>query len=360
MAHQQVPVLKKEYLDMIPEFSGEPEKLSRFIAITEKIINRFLNMAEPDDFQNEFLFFSILAKIKGPAAQLLESNRTTTWLELKNALINGYSDKRDCFTLTKEISDLKQNHNETPFEYFDKLNKLIATQVAFFQNHYESAEEAAHLINFSRQYALRIFLKGLKDPIGSLLITKNPKDLSEALSMLTNDFQFDRTNNMFKHQQNQPNRQNNNHKFNTRPQTYNNYRYPTDNIPRHNPFQNYHQRQLVPARPTSNAPQHFNYPNNNVRPRFPTQTPMSVSTRNSTPRPQHRQHYNVPYSRNFNTIPELHNIEENPSNSSPTVHFPDEHIEDFPDSPTARAEQTVKDPNDPSFLDPSPFSPSTT
>lgn len=37
-----VPVLKKEYLDMIPEFHGKTELLSRFISISEKNCKKVL------------------------------------------------------------------------------------------------------------------------------------------------------------------------------------------------------------------------------------------------------------------------------------------------------------------------------
>lgn len=53
-----VPILKKkEYGDMIPEFHGEPELLFRFLEIGEKLVTKFLNVADPNDFQNEYLQF---------------------------------------------------------------------------------------------------------------------------------------------------------------------------------------------------------------------------------------------------------------------------------------------------------------
>lgn len=44
---------------------------------------------------------------------------------------------------------------------------------------------------------MRTFLKGLKEPLGSLMRTKDPKSLNDALNVLTNDFQIDASSNPY-------------------------------------------------------------------------------------------------------------------------------------------------------------------
>ncbi|KAL1490083.1 hypothetical protein ABEB36_012827 [Hypothenemus hampei] len=63
-----LPQLKQEYLNMIPDFFGEPNLLPRFIEISENLVKKFYNRQDVTDFQNEYLMSSILAKIKGDAA----------------------------------------------------------------------------------------------------------------------------------------------------------------------------------------------------------------------------------------------------------------------------------------------------
>ena len=63
-----LPVLKQEYLNMIPDFYGETSLLPRFLEISEKLVKKFYNTKDVSDFQNEYLMSSILAKIKGEAA----------------------------------------------------------------------------------------------------------------------------------------------------------------------------------------------------------------------------------------------------------------------------------------------------
>jgi len=190
MALPVVPQLKQEYLNMIPEFHGETTLLSRFLEISEKLVSKFYNANDVTDFQNEYLMSSILAKIKGDAAVSISSCLINNWNDLKTALLNAYSDKRDIYTLTIEMSECKQR-NESPFDFFNKIQHLLYLQVLYILTHSPNVVKRETLIRFNRNLALRAFLKGLKEPLGSLMRTKNPEDLTSALSMLTNDFQFE-------------------------------------------------------------------------------------------------------------------------------------------------------------------------
>ncbi|XP_072395211.1 uncharacterized protein [Diabrotica undecimpunctata] len=107
-----IPQLKKEYLDMIPDFHGENTLLPGFVEICEKLINK-----------SKYLISSILAKVKGEAAINISTCVVRTCQDLKDALLNTYADKRDIYTLSIEMSELKQN-NETPFEFFNKVHLL--------------------------------------------------------------------------------------------------------------------------------------------------------------------------------------------------------------------------------------------
>lgn len=127
-----VPILKKEYVEMIPEFHGEPELLSRFLEIREKLVTKFLNITDPNDFQNECLQSSILAKIKGPAATIVHNSRFSTFNDLKTILINAYSDKRDELTLTAKLVDLKQVGGHT-HRFLSKDTKDFKPTIKLFQ-----------------------------------------------------------------------------------------------------------------------------------------------------------------------------------------------------------------------------------
>lgn len=271
------PVLKKEYLDMIPEFSGEPTMLNRFISICDKIVTKFYVSANPDDFQNEYLLSTILTKLKGAALELVVSSNSYSWLDVRKTLLSCYLDKRDCYTLNLEMSELKQQAGETPFAFYEKIQKLLNLQIAYFVNKEPGAQGV--MCSYVQNLALRVLLRGLHEPLGSLMRTKNPTSLGEALNMLTNDFQF-KNNKMMTYSNKQnvvPKGQNN---FVKRPfnATFNQNPRPMYQQP--NPY-------YKPSPTTFGQLQRGQFNNNNnsrpqVNQKQPYQpTPMSTSTRQS-------------------------------------------------------------------------------
>lgn len=100
-------------------------------------------------------------------------------------------DKRDEFTLTAELVNLKQSA-DAPIEFYQKIQKILNLLLSYFRNHKNQVEYGI-LSEHARGLALRTLLKGLPEPIGSILKAKNPMDLNTALSMLTNDFQYNLT-----------------------------------------------------------------------------------------------------------------------------------------------------------------------
>lgn len=184
------PVLKPEYIKMIPEFSGDIELLPRFISICEKLVVKFYNNTDPTDFQNDYLMDSILSKVKGDAQKNISSCVLNSWNDLKQALVSTYADKRDVHTLVIEMCSMKQT-NDSVFDFYNKIQKMVNLQTSFITTHNVAGNE--HLKKFVSDLGLRTLLRGLKDPLGSLMRTKNPRDLNEALNILINDFQIETT-----------------------------------------------------------------------------------------------------------------------------------------------------------------------
>lgn len=277
MAH----ILKKEHVNLIPEFNGEPELLARFLEITTKLINRFADRANPDNFQNEYLISSILAKIKGPAATIVHNSTFTTFEDLKSVLTNAYADKRDSYTLNTELTALKQN-NDTPIDFYNKIQKILNLMLCYFKNKHTVAE-ATILSNYARGLALRTLLKGLNEPLSSILKAKNPTDLNSALNMITNDFQYNYAHNTFlKKTFHKPNYHSS--KTPPRPQYQNrNFMQNTNKKPT---FQ--YQQRPQQFLQQQQRPQQFLH---QQQQQLPAPTPMSISTQN-TMQPTMRQKFN--------------------------------------------------------------------
>lgn len=193
-----LPELKKAYLDMVPEFHGEQELLTNFLEVCDELVLQFYDRTNPANFQNKFLMRSILAKIKGRAAELIISANCSNWESVKNALTSGYSDKRDLYTLTIEISELKQG-GDTPFAYLEKTRKFLNLAIMYLKNN--AVPNIEQQAQFFKGLALRVFLRGLKEPLGGLLQARRPGDLDAAHNLLTNDFQFCTTKSFLKAEQ---------------------------------------------------------------------------------------------------------------------------------------------------------------
>ena len=84
---------KDKFLAMVPEFTGQPETLSRFLKVSDQLINKFFNRDDPDHFDNTYLIHSIVSKIKGDASAKLANHPLENWEEVKKALKNLYQTK---------------------------------------------------------------------------------------------------------------------------------------------------------------------------------------------------------------------------------------------------------------------------
>lgn len=284
MALHQIPELRREHLEMVPEFRGEPELLPKFIRICEKLVTRFYN-PNADDFQNEQLMHSILSKIKGQAEIDISSSAPSSWAELKNALLISYLDKRDLWTLNTEIVQAVQKPHESPFEFHNKIQRLLNLQISFLQTNVANDNPDGNnaLTRFFQMAAVRAFISGCKEPVRAFLKYRKPESLGDALNMLTNDYQYEHT-----------------QKINATPRIE--HRPPVRPIPmtvRSNHF---------PQRPNTQRPFQPNFLNNNhninnrpstshqpfrppgFRPNIPRQTPMSIVHSTQKPNQFRQQH----------------------------------------------------------------------
>lgn len=175
----------KEYLEMVPIFKGEPELLVLFITESEKIINYFYDANTPNSPRNDFITSRIRAKVQGEAALYIANQQITSWVDLRKSLITAYADKRDDATLAIEMVKLEQG-NDSPFDFYKKIQKTLNAQMCYSKLTYG---ENAGLIDHFKRVALKTLLNGLKDPLGSLMRTKDPQDLETALNLLTNTYQ---------------------------------------------------------------------------------------------------------------------------------------------------------------------------
>lgn len=181
------PEYKKEYGNIIPQFNGEPLILAKYIKQCDKIYSKFYDNVNPNNFQNDVVLGAFTAKLGPGIADKIYLQSIDTYLDLRKALVQTFSDKRDTYTLTIELSKLRQQGQEDCFNFYDRVSNLLNAQVAYLQMKVPG-DGGQYLIQYMKGMALRVFVHGIMEPYSSLLRTKAPANLGSALSMLTNDF----------------------------------------------------------------------------------------------------------------------------------------------------------------------------
>ena len=72
-------------------------------------------------------------------------------------------------------------------EFYNKVQEILNLMIAHINLNFDETEIPI-LIKTSQDLALRVFIKKLNSPLGDYISTRKPESLSEALNLLTNDF----------------------------------------------------------------------------------------------------------------------------------------------------------------------------
>lgn len=177
-------------LRLVPEFDGNPNVLTRFIALCEQIVIQYgQNQSELNQVA---LLNGILNKITGPAARLINTNGIPNdWGGIRNALINNFADHRDEAALYNDLALLKQG-SDSPQEYYERCQNLFSTVMTYVSLHdtEQSVINAKRILY--RKVTLQSYLRGLKDPLGSRIRCMRPETIEKAL-----EFVHEETNTMY-------------------------------------------------------------------------------------------------------------------------------------------------------------------
>lgn len=168
----------------LPTFSGNPRLLYDFINNVEEI----LEIIAPTNNTPLFKLWlrAIRNKITDDANEVLDTYGTPLdWNLIKNNLISHYSDKRNETSLIKDLHSLKQYDTiELFYSKVLELLSLLQNQINIHEHNLQIRESKSLLF---REMCLNVFLSGLKEPIGSVVRARAPKDIKEALEYCINE-----------------------------------------------------------------------------------------------------------------------------------------------------------------------------
>lgn len=249
---------KPEYLNCVPTFDGNPNDLNRYITICQSLIDNFYDQTNPTNFQNTYLINSLISKLTGNAKLVINIQNVNRWEDLKNVLQRNFADQRDETCLNRDLVLMKQLPQEKPFEFYDRILHILNLLCSYVDSHENLVQSRTLKRNLYNDLALKTFLSGLREPLGTTIRCMRPINLAQALQFVTQE--------------------NNTHYFQNQPRSGPMFQQGHTNRPRPTfpkSFPNV-QPSINSFRPTlSNSFPNVQPPMNSFRPTFPS----SVNTR---------------------------------------------------------------------------------
>lgn len=331
-------------LEIVPKFDGNPLELSSFLETANSLYNTYYDPtpANRNSVQNITILYGLYSKLIGKAREVYSICISKEWVDIKNALIAHFGDQRDENGLLFDLDQLRQN-NEPSLQFYTRIMSNLSALHNYIDVHENDANIIAIKKQFYQTHALKIFLAGLKEPLGSTIRAMRPDSLATARQYIISEnnirhLQKPNENRMLDSQKNKQapkfyhNNPNNNHNQKFFPQNFqhNFFQQPTNY---QNPFPQPFPRGPVNIQPRPVPPQRFltnrqvfgppKNPTNVFKPNphrqalLPKPTPMSgishgtfQRSMNSQPRPFRPPQF---------TFEELYNLEE-PYNEYNTPH----------------------------------------
>lgn len=168
-------------LRLVPDFDGNPNVLTRFISICDQLAAKYLSTAAGSEFSNCCVLNGILNKITGTAACTINSNGIPdSWLGIRAALINNFSDQRDETTLYNDLS-LSTQGNKSPQEFYDHCQTLFSTLMTYVTLHEAIPTTIEAKRDLYKKVTMQAFVRGLREPLGSRIRCMRPSTIEKAL-----------------------------------------------------------------------------------------------------------------------------------------------------------------------------------
>lgn len=183
----KMSVFKPEYLNCVPTFDGNPNDLNRYLATCDSLIRTFYDTSDPSKFENIYLINCLIGKLTGTAKVVINIQNVSNWDDLKSTLQRNFADQRDEACLNRDLVMLRQQLNETPSQYYDKVLHILNLLCSYVDTHEQSDAAKTLKRNLYSDLALKTFLSGLREPLGTNIRCMRPPTLPEAMQMINQE-----------------------------------------------------------------------------------------------------------------------------------------------------------------------------
>lgn len=282
----------------LPCFTGNPVKLNTFVKAIDNIMP-LLKSAEGKPIYQVWMQ-AIRSKIIEEADSVLELYGTELrWEEIKATLLTHFNDKRDEVSLTRDLFKITQVGSIEDF--YGNISHNVALLVNQLNLNEQNDDVVKAKKTFYQDLGLKVFLSGLKDPLGPIIRAQAPKTLKEALRLCLEEKNY--------------------HHGKTFPQEKPFQPFKTPPIPQGKPFQPFKPPPIPQTKPFQPFQPYKPPPFPQARPFQPFQPYKFSPTSQVKPfQPlQSSQRFSNPFSRNFSSS--FGNQNPNPIKTDPSAKF---------------------------------------
>lgn len=167
---------------MLVKFDGNKLKLNEFIDNCDKAYTLV------NDNLKEILFAIIETKITDKARALIRNKEFNSWKELKEHLIDIYSDKRTMGQWQLELNSLKQGIGEPVLSFANKVENCYIKLINSLDSKLDKEAKKA-CVNLRKGQALSVFVSGLNKDIAIIVKAQKPENLETAIALAISEEQ---------------------------------------------------------------------------------------------------------------------------------------------------------------------------
>ncbi|XP_028157301.1 uncharacterized protein LOC114350633 [Ostrinia furnacalis] len=161
---------------MLTKFDGNKARIHEFLDNCDTVNNLINHNLK------SILLQIIITKITDNARSMIRNREFQIWDDLKNYLLDTYTEKRTIGQWQLELSSCKQDYNENVLAYANKVENCYVKLINSLESNQSPAARQA-CVELLKSQALSVFITGLNKDLNLILKALQPKTLEDAISM---------------------------------------------------------------------------------------------------------------------------------------------------------------------------------
>lgn len=183
---EEIKLIPKELLAIIPKFDGDEKLLNIFIRKAEYVLKYFQGSAG----QNQYVFQSITSRLVSKAAALIsERDDIESWEQLKLVLTQHFGDPRSEECIAIELESMKIKSGESYLDFCNRIQCVRSSLISKVNLSHDANMKVSKKIIYNNM-SLNVFLYNLSEDLIRIVRLKNPCDLESALSIVMEEVNF--------------------------------------------------------------------------------------------------------------------------------------------------------------------------